>query len=365
MITRVRTRSAAGAAVVTLLSLAVLSPTPASADQSVTTVASGLDNPRGLAFAPDGSLYVAESGIGGTAPCFTGETAELVCYGATGAITRITRDNQRRVVTGLPSVADPGGANAIGPSDVAFVGDTPVFTVGLAVQEALRDTFPTSGQNAGWLLKSAGGQAVRVADIAGYATQTDPDAGNPNSVTITSAGAIIADSAGNSLVGVARDGTASTIATFPTQLVDAPSDLGLPPGTQIPASAVPTAAVVGPDGAYYVGQLTGYPFPVGKANVFRVVPGSAPTVVASGFTNIIDLAFDRRGSLYVLELAHNGLLSGDLTGALIKVKGDGSRETVTTDLTGPGGLVIKDGAAYVSDCGVCAGAGRVLRIPLS
>jgi hypothetical protein len=34
--------------------------------------------------------------------------------------------------------------------------------------------------------------------------------------------------------------------------------------------------VVGPDGAYYVSQLTGFPFPVGAANVYRVVPGSAP-----------------------------------------------------------------------------------------
>ena len=32
-------------------------------------VASGLDNPRHLAFAPGGDLYVAEAGRGGTAPC--------------------------------------------------------------------------------------------------------------------------------------------------------------------------------------------------------------------------------------------------------------------------------------------------------
>jgi hypothetical protein len=35
--------------------------------------------------------------------------------------------------------------------------------------------------------------------------------------------------------------------------------------------AVPTSVAVAPDGAYYVGQLTGFPFPVGGARVFRVV----------------------------------------------------------------------------------------------
>ncbi len=32
----------------------------------ITVVASGLNNPRGLRFGPDGNLYVAEAGLGGT-----------------------------------------------------------------------------------------------------------------------------------------------------------------------------------------------------------------------------------------------------------------------------------------------------------
>ena len=38
---------------------------PASSGPSVTTYATGLTNPRGLAFGPDGNLYVAEAGVGG------------------------------------------------------------------------------------------------------------------------------------------------------------------------------------------------------------------------------------------------------------------------------------------------------------
>src|SRR5690242_9224177 len=48
----------------------VLVPPIADAHSTVTTIASGLDNPRGLAFGPDGGLYVAEAGKGGAGPCF-------------------------------------------------------------------------------------------------------------------------------------------------------------------------------------------------------------------------------------------------------------------------------------------------------
>ncbi len=53
------------------------------------------------------------------------------------------------------------------------------------------------------------------------------------------------------------------LAVFHARLVDAPPFLGLPPGTKIPMQAVPNSVVQGPDGAWYVGQLTGFPFPVG------------------------------------------------------------------------------------------------------
>ena len=80
----------------------------------LTVVADGLDNPRGIGFGPDGALYVAESGSGGPGPCVAGgpEGGET-CFGRTGAVTRITKHSQHRVLTGLPSLAEPGAGPGI------------------------------------------------------------------------------------------------------------------------------------------------------------------------------------------------------------------------------------------------------------
>lgn len=347
-----------------------LVPVPAYAGASADTIATGLDNPRGLAFAPNGALYVAEAGRGGDGPCFTGPEGEEVCFGTSGAVTRVWRGGQERVVTGLPSIAERDGSVAIGPSDVSFRGAGGMYvTVGLGADPAVREDLPPAGQEGnGWLLRArpAKGDWKQVADIAGFEAAANPDGGledsNPNSVVALPGRRVVADAGGNALLRVAANGDISTLAVFPERMVDAPPFPGLP--ERIPMQAVPTSVVRGPDGALYVGELTGFPFPEGEARVYRVVPGQEPEVYADGFTNIMDIGFAGDGTLYVLEHATNGLLSGDPTGALIKVASDGSQDVVTTELTRPGGLALRGGAAYVSDCGVCAGQGSVLRVPL-
>ena len=175
---------------------------------------------------------------------------------------------------------------------------------------------------------------------------------------------IVADAGANDLLRVGPFGGISTLAVFPERLVPPP---GAPPGTppSFPMDAVPTSVVVGPDGAFYVSQLTGFPFPVGGARIYRVEPGGgAPEIYAEGFTNVTDLAFGRDGSLYVLEIATNGLLSMDRTGALKRVAPDGSQETVVSEgLEAPTGLAIsRHGKIYISNNGDLAGEGEVVRV---
>lgn len=86
----------------------------------------------------NGTLYIAQSGKGGTDPnlCRTGPEGDTVCFGTTGKILSLDVSSGGSVadlVTGLPSIAEQlTGDSAIGPSDVAIDGIGQVWaTIGL------------------------------------------------------------------------------------------------------------------------------------------------------------------------------------------------------------------------------------------
>jgi hypothetical protein len=206
---------------------------------------------------------------------------------------------------------------------------------------------------------------VNVADLGAFEAASNPDGGlpdtNPYGLLVTAAGFTVADAGGNSLVDVTPAGAVSTRSVFPNR----PNPLPPPPVFQ----AVPTSVVAGPDGALRVGQLTGFPFIAGAANVYRIDPVTgAPTVEYGGFTNIVDLAYGPDGALYVLQIDTNGLASpaGPGPGQLIRVDTTtGARATILGDpLFFPGKLLITpSGSIYVSNLGVSAGGGQVLLVP--
>ena len=348
-------------------------PLSAQSVSAFEVVASELNNPRGLAFGPDGTLYVAEAGVGGSDPCVVGPEGNTVCVGATGSITRVKDGVQDRFVTGLPSLGDPtsGGFASTGPSDVSPRLQGLDVIVNLGADPAARDTLGPMGPGFGRMVRVLkSGIWAYTADVSAHEANQNPEPSavdsNPYSLVLVQNGMrAVADAGGNDVVGVFVNGRTETMAVFPPRMVEAPPFLGLPPGAMMPMDAVPNAITKGPDGALYVGQLTGFPFPVGGANVYRLAgPGMQPEVYAEGFTNIIDIAFDKDGNLYVLEITHNGLLSEDLTGGLIKVAPDGTQTILATDgLVAPGGLTIgPDGMIYISNFGIFPGAGEVIRM---
>ncbi len=340
-------------------------------DVEVEVIASDLNSPRGLAIGKNGAVYVAESGKGGDGPCFAGPEGPS-CFGESGSVTRIGENGQqRRVLTGLPSIAQEGSGDAgLGPSDVAFRNRKMYVTVGLGLDLDFSKKFPAL-DDMGLLVRAfpSKNDWETVADLADFEDESNPtddeENVNPNSVLATHRGQVVADAGANDLLKVRSNREVEVLATFPNVMVEAPPDLGMPPGTEIEMDFVPTSVIRGPEGGLYVSQLTGFPFPVGGAKVYRIGWDKEKEVVARGFTNIIDIALDEKGTLYVLEIFKNGLLSGDPTGALIRVDKKGKQhEVMSKGLTTPGGLAIHDGDAYVSNCGTCAGGGEVLKIEL-
>jgi glucose/arabinose dehydrogenase len=172
----------------------------------------------------------------------------------------------------------------------------------------------------------------------------------------------VADAGANAVLRISVTGAISTFAVFPRR------PHTLPSGATPVIESVPTTIAEAPDGSFFVGELTGQPFPVGAARLYRVPrDGGAPVVVATGFTNIIDIAVGANGVGYVLEHDADGIippLGPGVNGRLIRINANGTQTVIAgAGLVKPGGVAIgPDGALYVTTKSNLAGQGEVVRI---
>lgn len=368
------------------LTVAAVAPSATSAP-TITTVMSTLNSPRGIAFTPLGDLEVVEAGDGGAA-CTTENTLALpprnapICVNRTGSIAEVLagESTQQRAQEGWPSWRSntPGQsfAEVTGPHDIGFpVRGRAYVTVGWGGTPAARAVGPARGRAFGRLVKTGpNGSRVTAADIAAYEQAWNPAGGpvdsNPYGLLAEPDQVFVADAGANALYRVTGRWNVSLVTTFPR--VENPSSCRLPgpPGATTPpapatSDPVPTTVVRGPDRVLYVGELTGFPFCAGAARIWKVVPGSAPTVHLSGFKAIIDMAFAKDGTLYVLQYASSPSGFGG-PGQIVRVAPNGTRTVLETGaaLLNPAGIAIgpSDGALYVTNKTVTPGGGEVLRI---
>lgn len=334
-------------------------------------VMSGLVTPRGLAFGPDGGLYVAEAGNGGSGPSVVLGNGNTALLGATSGLSRLLGGVQERVLSGLPSVATSAGLDAGGLQDIAFDSAGQAYGLfGFGSDATQRNAnLGEAGAALGTISRLPLGATPTlqiVADITAHETAANPAGGavdsNPFGLAITTSGDfLVADAGANDFLKATPAGIVSTLGVLAAR----PNPLPFgPPVFQ----SVPTAIAIGPDNAYYIGQLTGFPFPPGAANVYRFDPVTAALTVAhSGFTNIVDLTFDDDGNLFVLQISTNGLAAaaGPGSGLLLKIDSlTGNRETIASDgLVFPGSVVAGlDGTLYVTNHSNIPGGGQVLSL---
>lgn len=189
------------------------------------------------------------------------------------------------------------------------------------------------------------------------------------------------------------------VATLPNQLVSTANAMRLvgcptpPPEFEFvcdlpettPAQAVATSVAIGPDGAYYVGELKGFPGPTGASRVWRIEAGTlhaecgnnpACTVVTDGFTSIIDLTFGPDGTLYVVEIDEASFFAVQLElfsgipgltlGGTVNAC-DSSTWTCTEVGTGlpipTAAAVDRDGTVYAAISALVPGAAQVISLP--
>ena len=335
-----------------LLGLSVARARPGGVPFSV--YASGLNNPRGLAFDSRGVLYVAEAGSGGSKSVIV-NGHERYQIGYTGRVSRIPSAGRREtVLEGMPSVFT-SHKDEIGPASVAIIGD---------------DLF---------VLTAQGGNSV----------------GDP--------------SFDNTILRVTRDGSRSTILNYSQFSIENPSlarrsdpraDVpgGMPFGMaavngqlyttdgnlefvqefsadgqplrrllEYPASnRVLTNVVLGPDGALYIAELGPWPYPAGSGRITRLTLDGQSAPAVTGLTTPIAAAFGPDGTLYAIELT--APLRQDFNlGRLLKIRSDGQQEVILDSLSYPTAMIAgPDDNLYISNYGHLSrrSNGQVLRVEI-
>jgi hypothetical protein len=288
-----------------------------------------------------------------------------------------------RIVSGLASISDTGGFFATGADGLSRSDEGGLYTIVTGCPQQLGQLPPgTFDSTLVAALKAQLGQLVKVRGNSQFKTlagvgEVDwnftlnhpdlvpgqfPDC-NPYGILAGEHDQWVVDAASNTLDHVTSDGTVEIKAFIPN-----------PPSSD----AVPTCLDRGPDGALYIGELTGSGNVPGASNVWRfdVHRNKLDTKPwATGLTAVTGCGFVD-GKFYATEFSTLGLdNAAPGTGAVVRVPAHSiSPITVADGLSFPNGFAANEGSVYVSNWSISPAvippggppfqAGEVVRITL-
>ena len=332
--------------------------------EGATVVAEGLWNPGNLAFSPDGSLYIAETGVaGGPGPDAGPPVAATP--GTQGPaplvppqVSQVSPDGTQSVLT-----AEAGGVGI-----AVYDGEVIVSAGGSSVGMGFS---PYPGENTIHAVSIETGEVRQLADLNANEVENNPDGTdvNPNlyGLDVTEDGTIyVADAGGNTIYTVdVASGEVALFAVVPnlTDLTGATptaEEEAMQPGARQP---VPTSVVIDDGGNINVGLLSeGWSGP----NVLAYAPDGTYTEGVSGLSTIVSTALGPDGLLYASQLTAD--FSGEMPapGNVFRINADGSLEAVVEGLLFPHGITFDaEGNLYVTANSIISGPdaplGQVLR----
>lgn len=355
---------------VAIIAVALLAMMSVSASaQTSEVVAEGLNGPQDIVVASDGEIWIIDGGLGGDEmiEVFDGESGGPLTagFGVSAQVVRVDpATGEMTQVATLPSYATESGVT--GGGGLAVQNGTVYASVGEWIAASPADR----PENVGSIVSLSGDGGVTLAadtfahELAGDSYPYGPPSSHPYGMFAADDGSLlVADAAANVLLSVdVSSGSITTIAVFEP----------LPGAFPHPAydgemltDPVPTSVTVGADGTTYVSLLSGAPFIPGNAKVMTVADDGTIADFAVGLTMLTDLVTGPDGSLYATQFAIFGEQGPDpVSGAVIKIDGDGTSEAVVEGLSFPTAIdFAPNGDAYVAVGGVGPpGSGQVVRI---